>query len=76
VDGGVDGGGDGCELTRWGRVGVGAGKGRGVAAAKSVKEPFVVVDGDVTGHMAGVSGQRSRTTCPSLIQYCSVGGRW
>jgi len=49
VDGGVDGGGDGCELTRWGRVGVGAGKGRGVAAAKSVKEPFVVVDGDVTG---------------------------
>jgi hypothetical protein len=27
-------------------------------------------------HMAGVGGQRSRTTCPTLIQYCSVGGRW
>ena len=26
------------------------------------------------GHMAAVGGQRSRTTCPSLIQYCSVGG--
>ncbi len=70
-----------------GRVGVGAGKGRGVAAAKMVsrRKPFVGVDGDVPrsevgtddaeaeaeakkgleGHMAGVSGQRSRTTCPS-----------
>jgi hypothetical protein len=37
VDGGVDGGGgNGFELTGWGRVGVGDGKRRGVAAAKMV----------------------------------------
>jgi hypothetical protein len=90
VDGG---GGDGPELTRWGRVGVGAGKGRGVAAAKMVSRR---VKPDVTrsevgaddaeaeaeakkgleGHIAEVGSQRSRTTCPTLIQYCSIGGRW
>ena len=57
VDEGVDGGGgDGSELTRWGRVGVGAGKERGVAAAKMVSrrvKPFVVVDGDVTRSEVG-----------------------
>jgi hypothetical protein len=101
VDGGVyGGGGDSSELTRWGRVGVGTGKGRGVTAAKMVSrrvKHFVVVDGNVTrsevganddteaeaeakkglkGHIAEVGGQRSRTTCPTLIQYCSIGGRW
>jgi hypothetical protein len=45
---------------------VGADDGEAEAEAKESLE----------GHMARVGGQRSRTTCPSLIQYCSVGGRW
>jgi len=58
VDGDVDGGGDGSELTRWGRVGVGDGKRRGVAGAKAVSgrvKHFVVVDSDVTRSEVGAN---------------------
>ena len=77
VDGGIDGGGgDGSELTGWGRVGVGDGKRRGVVAAKYDAEAEAEAKKGLEGHMAGVGGQRNRITCPNPIQYCSIGGRW